>query len=537
MKILSCSVINNQQKLNSNQQTGYRQYGLKQDTFQRSSSPSFKGDISDSARDILDNPDKLTGFAAFMAAGFATLQRLAGRAKNDDTNTAESSSASDVLVNVYVNRKDAENELKDKESEIENLTREKENLVQKNDELAKQNEELAQRNNELAQENNELKENRKEVSKDDKPKTESKPVETDEKPEKPFSFPKKRGRLSYNQQALKDVTEPLVLSESAKSELFLVCMELLNKNTHEIDGKTFTNDELAGTLAKELSENKEDSKNIEKIIDNFAINCGVKQAELSKNENNVAENTENESIATPSRKRNSVRISRPPRMKIMVDNTDASGNISFHFQWQKSTDRDSKEIINKMTELFEVLMYQKYKNGKISEKPKWKCNEPIGTYVTSEEIKNECFKQKKVNQTRAFKNINSTNADLVADIIANDPRYNEHFSLHGAMRLIDKFVNFNSDEPVEEQSKKVLDCTMELIKDAAYYGVNVDPYKDINNKYGLRMIIPTDYYSNDMQQIFGNKPLVIALSECQEGSRYDTERKEGIISTVFPCTD
>jgi len=534
MKILSCSVINNQQNLNSNQQTGYRQYGLKQDTFQRSSSPSFKGDISDSARDILDNPDKLTGFAAFMAAGFAALQRLAGRTQKDDTNTAESSSVSDVLVNVYVNRKDAENELEDKESKIENLTREKENLAQKNNELAKQNNELAQKNNELAQENNELKENQKEFSKDDEQKTESMPVETDEKPEKPFSFPKKRGRLSYNQQALKDVTEPLVLNESAKAELFLVCMELLNKNTHEIDGKTFTNDELAGTLAKELSENKEDSKNIEKIIDNFAINCGVKQAEPSKNENNVTENTENNSIDTPSRKRISVREQRPSRMKIMKDNTDASGNISFRFKWQKST--DSKGVLNKMTDLFELLMYQKYKDGLI-EKPKWKCNEPIGTHVTPEEIKNECFKQRKVNQTRAFNNINASNAYLVADIIENDPRYNEHFSLHGAMRLIDKFVNFNSDEPVEEQSKKVLDCTMELIKDAAYYGVKVDPYQDINNKYGLRMIIPTDYYSNDMQQIFGNKPLVIALSECQEGSRYDTERKEGIISTVFPCTD
>ena len=144
-----------------------------------------------------------------------------------------------------------------------------------------------------------------------------------------------------------------------------------------------------------------------------------------------------------------------------------------------------------------------------------------------------------------YNNINMRNTRLVANAINSDTRFQEMFSLHAAMRLIDRFVDFKSNKSIDEQSSNILNKLEEFLQQ--YYNcgkIRCNKYEmnTLEDKMGiisLRIVLYPEYAHNyEIREIFGSNNLKIGLCKRDIQDENDEINKyKPLICTIFSNTE
>jgi len=136
---------------------------------------------------------------------------------------------------------------------------------------------------------------------------------------------------------------------------------------------------------------------------------------------------------------------------------------------------------------------------------KLKLTQTLPVYYNEEnlinDIKNEIIQRN--DSTSPYHHIDENQAEILAEVINSDPRFKEYFTLHSALRLIDRFVDLKNEEnDVETQTKIVLDNFFMAIEKAIKNGLEIEIYQfkdkhgNKTNMVGARMVIKPDRQLN-----------------------------------------
>lgn len=380
-------------------------------------------------------------------------------------------------------------------------------------------------------------------------------------------FPKKRGRLTKPLEQLRKVTQNLDVPKATAIELKNICEELADKTPKIISGKEIDKNEIAANLAEELSK---DYADYEKLAEYYSKKLGLTENPVSSNETEdfVALPTLQGTKIVGKIDLDSINNTKKPRNRIKID-TPVTGNDIETAKAEESAEKEEMRLIDKDTGTFwfklpkgihkkdigvnlkklllqyEIQLSEEYENKKSEnphlKEPKWVHRPPMPVQIDDKEIMQEIYAYNRLKQTidsvHTYENINKDNAYIVAEVINKNPLFNEIFTRHAALRLIDRYVDFDDEEhPVEEQAKNVVDKLVEIIQNALKKGVEVQTYEDkkYRGSYAPRIVIPTEYMDKETQEIFGTFPLKITFCENQPDKNfYNKHNKQALICTLF----
>ena len=495
----------------------YKKYELQQDSFVKSSynqAPSFRGETQNIYKKILSNPTLAEKFMGLVAAGAAAL--LAGANIGDEKTERRPETENpftSFLSGIFAQNK----------TNSEDINKYKEE------------------NKKLKEENDALKSKIESIQNEAKTSIGEAVNETSETPaERNSVFPKKRGRLSKNQQELKNIVDTLTLTPSAKSLLTLICQELLNKNSHKIQGTLTDNNEIAKMLTEELSASKDNNEQLEKVTNKYAEICEITPIkENSAATQELAQTPKLRGVKIVGKidsdsdkniERTTARIIR-----------DKDGNIqSIFFKKSGTPPEYSAEQLDNIFRHFVKTIYNDFKEReKLNhelEKPMWLYNIPIPERIRKSDIEKEI--KKMGNSEEKYEHITKADYQEIVDTINEDPRYKDLFDIHSALRLIDRFVNLKSvNEGIDVQSKKILDKLFNMIEQAYKDGISVNVYKDKKSGFiGPSITLRAENFDQEALDIFGPTDIILGISERQNGKTYkgiDNNKKEAIISTIY----
>ena len=511
MQIIQTNLSHNESTIKY-QPVLYKNREFQNDTFVRSKAhnPSFKAGGENIYSKILSNPQKAEQFMGLIAAGAAALIAAATveSAGKEHENPAESGN---VFTNFFSGLFRQNQSGNIQESEINKYKEE-------NERLKKENETLKEKLN---------------IN-----------LPKEEKSEEPelikASFPKKRGRLTQNQQNLKSIIEQINLSEKTAAKLTAICTELFTKNSHSIDNQIKDNDTITKDLTEELKSSGSDIQKIEQIIEKYMIICEA------TSEKNKSESEKESQIHTKGQEDSKLKIvgkidltalQKIPERIVR----DSDGNIQcLFFKKAGAIPEYSTQQLDDIFKYFVKTIYNDYKDRvKINpdlEKPKWLYNIPVPQRIRKSDITREVKKQ--CSPDERYENIINADYQYIVDAINEDYRYSELFDIHSALRLFDRFVDFNSDNlGIDVQSKRIMDKLFELIEKGYKEGLQVKVYKDKKSGYiGPSIILSAEKFDKEALDIFGSADIVIGISERQRGKSYkgvDNNRKEAVISTIY----
>lgn len=526
MKLLQTNLSQCYNQTLQNKPIRYERFETPQDTFIRTSSTvSFKSAEQNIYKKILNNPTLAEKFMGLIAAGAATLIAAAGIEKADgEQNTNE---GGNIFANLFAGLLGQNNS---NSTEIDKY-------IEENEKLKKENKELKTK---LEKGNS----NQQEETENNQPTFDG----------NRFTFPKKRGRLSSNQQELKSVTEQLNLTSDEQEKLLQICQELLTKNSHTIDGKKTENDDIAKNLATALSESKNDLEAITEAINTYFYLCilssepeNTTSITADNNTEKVSENSNTAKYGAPKLRGTKVvgKIDLPKKKEIPTELIikDKDGNIKSIFFKKTGTPSEYSAVqLNEMFRYFVKTIYNDYKdkeklNQKL-EKPKWLYNTPVPKRIRKQDVEKE-IKKMQVNKDERYENIKKEHIQEIVELINEDPRYNDLFDIHSALRLLDRYVNFNSyDKGIDIQSKQILDKLFDMIEQAYKDGVYIDVYKDKESGFiGPTITLKAEDFDSEAIDLFGTTDIIIGMLERQNGKVYkgvENNRKEAVISTVYP---
>ena len=157
-----------------------------------------------------------------------------------------------------------------------------------------------------------------------------------------------------------------------------------------------------------------------------------------------------------------------------------------------------------------------------------KTRDPVSYNIKKEEVIENINNQK----DGPYKNISRGNAAKVAKAINSDQRFHNMFTTHAAMRLIDRYVDFNSDKSIESQCHNILDVIVSTLQKSFKEEVPVYLYEDKNHQIGMNLLIPETVYDKNAAKIFGTYPL--RLGFCQKQCYTKNAPKEPLICTLYP---
>ena len=569
MKIFQTNFFN--YPLKSTQIVPYKRQENNQDTFTRSTNPiSFKGDDENSNlyRQVMQNPtmtqkvmELITTAATILVAKASGIMPPSNK-ENIDT---------EKICNDVIKEENEKTQI------IETYQQEIKELKKENSRLKKLNETTKQE------------ENHSEILDTDVNESESDPSITEQKINKSleadaekqnkyiFEFPKKKaGVLSKLQKELKEVTTHLDLDEAAGTKLAEICKELLNNNSHKIDDTVIDNKEITKDFVEKLS--KETPENLNEIIDDFYAKCelGTKDNNLNSDTNseksdlhdntkekeqteifetkkvklpgvtvkgkinlediNSTTNVKSDAAKTTSAEQKREKRPRIPKTELLSDNTDTTSEIEVIHENDTSYTFIIPGTVNKnvILDLKKLLLHFEKQVEKDNPKPLYRYNQSLGVKISENDILNEL--RKKYGNER-YRNINKNNISEVADAINSDPRFGKMFTLHAAMRLIDRFADFNSDTTLDKQCHHILNKLTEILQISFKDGLKVCQYtdkKDPNKKIGMRVFISENVYDDEAKAIFGNYNFGLGICENQPIPNYYNKRiKNPLICTIF----
>lgn len=384
-------------------------------------------------------------------------------------------------------------------------------------------------------------------------------IELPEEKHYEFVFPKKKvGILSKSQKDLKSITTGLNLSEEQGGKLTLICKELLQNGSHQIGDEIVDNKQLTNDLVNKLIVST--PENISQIIDEFYEKCEIEPkvdetSEIPKTE--IFEPSEKklpgitvvgkidlDSIKDGRRRKNQpientegtksdyvyTRTEKRPRIKKPASTEDADIDTSqFEIKNnQVSIFRIPGTVDDDVTVNLKQLLLKFEKQIKTDvEKPYFQNNLCVGAKVFEEDTLTELSRY-------PYDHIKKKHIEEITDAINADPRFHQMFTLHAAMRLIDRYVDLNSEVPIEEQCHNVLDNLEHVLQKSFKKGIEVWKYEDKAGFIGARICIPEDAYDEEAQKIFGSYPFKLGICEYQPDPQFfDKRLKQPLICTIF----
>ena len=370
-----------------------------------------------------------------------------------------------------------------------------------------------------------------------------------------FVFPKKKvGVLSKAQKDLKSLTTGLNLNQEQGEKLTQICKELLQNGSHQIGDEIVDNKQITSDLVNRLIVSTKND--LSQIIDEFYEKCEIEpknnsqNAQLYKTEtpkiagvtvvgkidldsikdgrkikNQATESTEgtkSDYVYTRTEKR--PRIKKPANAQDTDIDTSQlevkSSQVSI-FRIPGTVDDDVNKNLKQL-----LLKFEKQVEKDI-EKPYYQNNQRVSVKLLPNDTLTELSKS-------PYKNINKKNIAEITDSINADSRFHQMFTLHAAMRLIDRFVDFNSDVTIEDQCHNILDNMVHVLQKSFKSGLEVRKYVDENGFIGLRLLISEDSYDNEARKVFGSYPFKLGICEYQPDSNFFDKRiKQPLICTIF----
>ena len=575
MKILP--VTYSQNSLNKAVPIRYSRFETPQDTFtktQIASSPSFGNGSSfmNLAKDVLNNSDLRQKYAQFTAEAFLALLGIAGGIELIKTKKSENNGeVYEFLEKIptILTTEEEKSSVSQDDAELKNLRIENARLMKENDELKKRNASLLAENSVT---NNDAHSDVPIVN------TQTITVSSTKVSKhrcKHVKFPKKSGRLSKGQEKLKQVVQSLRLNNDECTKLTAICTKSLEKNTYIVDDRKADNSILALLLAKELEQNKkEPTAVIDKYYKLFGLNDSENQTheesgnlEITK-QDNVPSSDSNIENQTTDRVPNTI-----PNDKITVSavtqidtkrqngdslptptsvadplgtchvimneyddpmslhaggksvvSIDAKAGLYSYYD-PKAYEQDEYTIFKNMQRRFEAAVYNE---KKATQKVFWITGRGTAYKVSDKDVEKEI---QSLIGSSACEYLTLDDTAEVADAINADDRFGKYFKLHAAIRLIDRFANFDDpDMSIENQCHEMLDSFINIVKRAFYNRINIKLYVDEKGNFGERIVISPSLYCEQDKKYFKDKPLIFGLGKIATLSPND---KQPVIVTVF----
>ena len=522
MNILGLSRIQQQTQIEKKQQQRlYLSKPTENDSFQKSNNITFKANPQKIAQEILKDAKLSQKFMSLLAMGAATLIATAHGHKTTSSSEGETeidNGFGDLFAGIVA---------QENETEVDELQKYK-------DEVKKCKEEIASLKKEIAEQQN----IRKQTLKDIFPET-----DTQKDNLVGVAFPKKRGRLSKEETNLKQIVETLQVSPETATKLNSICNTLLNSKTE--DNKDY--DTNLKSLAENLTSLKETPEALEKYIGEYSTNTTTATLEKSTDETEavdvIVDNCSKPQIAQPKviAKIDLEKIEPHRRQRIHTTdpnkdfgNTELKAfddsNEIFTFKIPGTPDSNVKNNLTRLLLRYESHLAEADPNNK----PKWMHARPISPKVSKLHIKREIALRNQGDSK--YKNITENDAEILVNLINSEKRFSEYFTLHSSLRLIDRFVNFNSEIPVEIQTQEIIDKLLTAIQKGLSDGIVIENYVDQAYKAnGARLIINSDPKTNpEAFDISGSYDLILGICENQPDPKfYNTRNKTPLICTIF----
>ncbi len=567
MKILPSVFINQSRPVY--QITPYKKQENNQDTFVKSTnSLAFTGneEYQNPYQKVLQNPT-LTQKVMELVTTAATI--LVGKAAGIVPKTSDNAiDVENICKDVVNEQNDDKEQILQYRDEIDSLKGEIAHLQEENENLRKLYESKANSQADISENISADNENEKDsvnsVSEAINDTEEQKPLpETDEYT---FEFPKKKaGILSKAQKELKEITMGLPLAVVSGQKLEQICKELLQNGSHPVEGKIIDNKDLIVDLNNKLI--LSDRENLDQIIDEFYEKCGLasEDVEISGNsEKPKVEIYETEKIVLTQPKvlgrielsdkdtnkrrfkpassaqsdadvQSPKRTGKRPRIIRNAEKPLSSEYVDSEMELMNDKTKVSIFRIpgtvdkNVLVNLRHLLVKFERQIEKENINPRYQNSRSLGQ-VFNEDILAELSAP----NDSPYKNINKSNIVEIADAINSDSRFREMFTLHAAMRLIDRFADFNSNVSIDEQCHKILDKLTDVLQKSFKEGLEVRRYKDPAGRLGLRISISEDVYDEEAKAIFGSYPFRLGMCENQPNPNfYDKRLKQPLICTIF----
>ncbi len=525
------------QKVQNNRITPFRSNNISGDTYV-STTPSFRGGMQDAAKEILNNPKHLAGFGAFMAAAYSALKALADGEINKHADIICDSPEN--LTEKYVQNY-ADKNIEDEELEIIQAT-EPENNEPDNiseDEIRIIGEDAVEKETNIVK----------------------------------VSYPKKIGRLKAHESNLKAFVEILSLPQNHAEKLEKLCLDIRSKKSFNVNGETLNNAEFTQKFVENMSAALTNETPLEEVIDEFSLYVSTPETNEENEPQDISEESVTENNETTGQKSEPQIFDSPESRKLpgvkQVGFVDLN-TINYGSRKKTTLSEQQTEDVSKESEIVEPTELEdesdsyiiripgtlsNVQNGfsslfnKFIEKTKKANPQNPSPYIlrracvvraTKEDILNELVKRKRINH--GYVNINTNNAEEIADVLSTG-MFKNLFSLHSAMRFIDRFVDFNSNKSIEEQCEILIPALENAIKQTFIKGCKFQIFEKMQKKklqdgtfenkiaYAPTMLIEPENLSSDIQKILGTIPIRITFSKVHNGQH----NHNGIICTLFPC--
>lgn len=475
------------------------------DTFESSKNSrpvTFKANFTEICKKVLSNKKMAQQFMALMAMGTATVVTAA----NSDDKEAKNAETSDNIeeLNFFQNIFSSFGNNKE-EASIDS---------ERINELEKENEKLREENLKLKSELETRNTDTQEIKEDEKN------TNAHENNLSAVVFPKKWGKLSKQEVELKQTVESIKLSLVNALRLNEICQKVLKFKDLPAD---LSAEKLNNNL-KSIANQEELEAYVEEVNEkysSFAAESTVAKEDSNDELKVLEEIVLEDAKDKPRRKRIRVKEYQEPE----ITNKRIDG--TFNYKIPGTVPYDCKINLTRILKEFEINI----KKSNASKKPLWKTSFPIGI-VSENDIIGEI--RKRASEKSPYKNISVDFAFELSEIINSNDDLKKYFTLHSALRFIDRYVDFNSDIPLEDQIKKNLNLLKDAIQTGIKNGVEIEPYQDEKGYYAPRIIIKPDKKENPAAyELGGTYEILITLSEEKQSGRYNYKNKSPLICTIF----
>lgn len=372
-----------------------------------------------------------------------------------------------------------------------------------------------------------------------------------ETPQENFNvdFPKKKGKLSKQVAKLKDtIAELKFKTEESALKLKAICLAILFKCNYIIEGKDLSNDDIAEKLNSSFVQNKGNEEELVKIIDYYysALNLDKSDNE-DKNtptvqDNNTAQEASKEIIYKPE---GDFKLTGP----VVLGTVNLDGKLRKRKPVVSEIDTENRlynliipGTINSAQEGIRVLLKEtmkmvKEETGAMHVDMLFKY--PITPkFASQKNIEYEMKKQ--AAKGNPYKHIKEENIVEILDLFSSG-KFSNMFCLHSAMRLIDRYVDFNNkDVSVEKQCDIIIKALEQALLESYKIGTVFSPFVTqkenektgkLNDFYSSKIYIDTRKLSPEIQKVLGT--ITIDVTFAKADSRFVNNDTHGIIATIF----
>ena len=180
--------------------------------------------------------------------------------------------------------------------------------------------------------------------------------------------------------------------------------------------------------------------------------------------------------------------------------------------------------------------------GERPEYIKWNYQPPVGYIRQKDTILNELDKCANSDDERSrYHNINRDNVEFVKDAINEDSRIRRLFTTHGAVKFVERFVNFNNEYvSIEDQTSHAFDVFERTLQRGLEYGITIEEHDHVYPQYdkdgnlirtdifkGANITISPECYDKEARKLFGSYPVKLGICRSRKSN-------QTLICTVFP---